>query len=136
MPHVNEEAVYNRGLCYYQAKQFNEALADYLKAQTKMADSISKTFDRELATIYLHISKYDSAIAYYNKSLQSNAKDGYAMYGIACSLLSQEKKEEALNWFEQSFKAKSFKYNDIKDDKFIEPIKRDKKFKELVRKYY
>jgi tetratricopeptide (TPR) repeat protein len=134
--HVIIDAVYNRGLCYYQAKQFDEALADYLKVQPAANDSLSKTFDRELATIYLHISKYDLAIAYFDKSLEKNSEDGYAMYGIACSMLAQENKEEALRWFEKSFRAKSFKYNDIKDDKFIAQIKRDKSFKALVKKYF
>lgn len=130
------DAVYHLGYCNYQLQNYPGALDNYTRSLNLRLDSSINSFNNELGNIYLNLGKYDSAYTYFNKSYTKDNNDGFATFGIAASVLSLGKKDESLTWFEKSFKTKAVKYSDIKKDKIIASIRDDKRFKELLKKYY
>lgn len=127
--------VYSRGNCYYLLKDFASAKKDYLLGLTRKLDTL-KTFNYELGTVYLNLGIYDSAQVFYDKYYHADSSDAYGAYGIASALYLQNKVDEALTWFDKAFQSRTISYAVIKRDKQIEGIRNDKRFKELIRKYY
>jgi tetratricopeptide (TPR) repeat protein len=130
------DAIYLGGYCNYLIHNYANALPYYSKCLNLKIDSASPTFNNELGSIYLNLKKYDSSFFYYNKSYDKNAGDGIACYGIATTKLLQGKKDESLTWFEKSFSLNDPKYAEIKKDKLIADIRDDKRFKQLLKKYF
>ena len=130
------DAVYLRGYCNYQLQNYQLAIADYLKTLELNQHTAIPSFNNEMGNIYLNTGKHDSALVYYNKTYSTDPTNGYAMYGIACSFTLKGNTDDALGWFEKSFQSKAIAYNEIKKDKLLATIKNDKRFKELLKKYY
>ncbi len=129
-------AIYYRGLAYYEAGDYNNALPDYIKYGSATRDSVPNTLQYQLGNIYLNLGRYDSAIVCFQKILSGDQANGSAMYGIGSSLFLKGKKEEALPWFEKSFQTKSIQSADVKKDKLIAGLKNEKDFKALMKKYF
>lgn len=134
--HLFPDALYLRGKSYYSLKQYQPALADYLAAYAQHQDTAVASFNYEAGNIYLNLGKYDSALAFFNKAYAGNATNGLASYGVASSLLLKGNKDEALVWFERSFATHQPGEKEIKRDPLIKGIANDKKFKDLLKKYY
>jgi tetratricopeptide (TPR) repeat protein len=130
------DAIYLQGYSNYEMHNYTAALPNYTRCTELKIDSSKPSFNSELGNIYLNMHKYDSSYFYFNKALSRNAGDGIACYGIATTLLLQGKKEESFVWFEKSFSVKEPTYAEIKKDKLIENIRDDKRFKQLLKKYY
>lgn len=133
--HKLTNAAYYRGLAYYQAGDYNNALTDYLK-YSLVNDSTSHTLQYQLGNIYLNLGRYDSAITCFQNILTSDQANGSAMYGMGASLFLKGKTEEALPWFEKSFQTKTIQSSDVKKDKLIAGLKNEKNFKALMKKYF
>jgi len=129
-------AYYKKAYCAYQLQNYAGALPDYLKALELGLDTLSASFNNELATVYLNTGKYEQAIQFYNKTLQAEANEAAALYGVASSLYLNNKVDEALTWFEKVFQLKTLPYSTVKKDKLIAGIRDDKRFKALIKKYY
>jgi tetratricopeptide (TPR) repeat protein len=132
----NPDAIYSLGYCNYQLQNYPAALNSYSIFLNLKLDISVPSFNNELGRIYLNLGKYDSAYSFFSKSYAKDSTDGTAAYGIATALLSQGKKDDALIWFEKSFRTKPLKNSEIKKDKLIAAIRDDKRFKELMKKYY
>jgi tetratricopeptide (TPR) repeat protein len=134
--HLFSDAVYHRGKSYYADKQYQPALADYLAAYAQHMDTAYASFNYEIGNIYLNSGQYDSAILFFNKAIAKDAGNGYATYGIASSMLLKGNRDEAFVWFEKSFATHMPGEKEIKRDPLIKGIVSDKKFKDLLKKYY
>jgi tetratricopeptide (TPR) repeat protein len=134
--HLFPDATYQRGKSYYSSKQYQPALADYLAAFAQRMDTSNRSFNYEIGNIYLNIGKYDSAIAFFNKAYAKDSANGFASYGVASSLLLKGNRDEAMVWFEKSFATHIPTEKEIKHDPLIKVIVNDKKFKDLLKKYY
>jgi tetratricopeptide (TPR) repeat protein len=128
-------AFYGRGYSFTQVQNWTAALPDYLKTIELELDSAQPGFSNELGRIYLQVAKYDSALLWFQKTIAKNAADQQALYGIASTYYLQNKMDDALTWFETLFKQGGFNFSSIKKDKLIAPIRDDKRFKALQKKY-
>ncbi len=129
------ESYYQRGICRAETEQYKGALDDYQKAIEMKSDLLNAEVESALGYLYLHLGKYDDAITHFNQGLELSPNDGKMLYGIASCLALQNKTDEALKYFEQSFKTKSVTWADIKSDKAVVKLKKNKDFKKLVDLY-
>ncbi len=94
------------------------------------------TFNIELGVIYLNTGKLDSAAFFYRRAYAKDSTNGYASYGIGASLALMGKTDESFPWFERSFQTKTPQLRGDKKDKLLADMRNNKKFKELLKKYY
>lgn len=130
------EAVYKQGFCLYSSGNYPGALPLYLQSQSLHLDTAIRSFDIELGAIYLNTGKYDSAYGIYNRVYQKDSTNGLAAYGIGISLALKGNSDGAIPWFERSFQTKALSYSDIKKDKLVADLRNNKKFKDLLKKYF
>jgi tetratricopeptide (TPR) repeat protein len=130
------DAVYDEGYCNYEARNYPAALPYYSMAIALRLDTVVRTFDLELGDIYLNTGKFDSASHYFRKAWSKDNSNGYASYGIACALALEGKEDESIAWFEKSFQRKQPDYGEIKRDKLLAGMRNNKKFNDLLKKYF
>ena len=130
------DAIYRAGYCNYQLQNYTAALPFYGVALQQRLDTGVGSFNIELGVIYLNTGKLDSAAFFYRKAYQKDSTNGYASYGIGASLALMGKTDESFPWFERSFQTKTPSYGEIKKDKLLAEMRNNKKFKELLKKYY
>ncbi|MDP4213183.1 MAG: tetratricopeptide repeat protein [Bacteroidota bacterium] len=128
-------AYYKRGECRYRLSDFREALGDYTKSYKHYDEIQTPHFIDELGAIYLQLGKTDSAQIFFDKMLKRDSTDADAWYGMGCAYIQQNHKDNALVCFEKAFRSGSIKYSVIRKDPFVTPVKDDKRFKALVKKY-
>ncbi|HXB45545.1 MAG TPA: tetratricopeptide repeat protein, partial [Puia sp.] len=130
------DAIYRKGYCKLQLKNYIDAVQDYSKYKSLHLDSAEHNFDYEFANIYFNLEKYDSALLYYNQAYSKDTTNAHAMYGVASSLFFKSKADEAMVWYEKAFVTKAISKSEIKKDKNYSKLNEDAKFKALVKKYY
>ena len=130
------QAIYKQGYCNYLLQSYDAAVPFYNRALSMQLDSSLTNFNIEFGTVYLNSSKYDSATLFYKKAYNKDTANGYASYGIATVLVMEKKIDESFPWFERSFATKTPTKDEIKHDKLLADFRNNKKFKELLKKYY
>ena len=130
------DAVYKQGHCNYLLQNYTAALPMYVRSLSLHLDTVSTTFNIEMGNVYLNTGKYDSAYYFCQKAYQKDSTNGYASYGIGACLALQGKADESMVWFERSFQTKTPTYGEIKKDKLLGDVRNNKKFKELLKKYF
>lgn len=130
--HKRIDAIYNKGFCYYQLQNWNEALKNYERFRQTGHDTAIKAFEIQLGNIFLNTSKKDSAYKCFYRVYERDTADGVAMYNIGRTLYADGKTDEALIWFDKSFQTKMIAKSDVKKELFWD----DKKFKGLRSKYF
>jgi tetratricopeptide (TPR) repeat protein len=130
------DAVYRQGYCNYEAQNYTAALPLYSRALALQLDTAVKAFDIEIGVIYLNTGKFDSASLFFRKVYVKDSTNGYASYGIASALALEGKADESMAWFEKSFQTKNPSYSEIKRDKLLADMRNNKKFKDLLKKYF
>ena len=130
------DAIYKQGYCSYLQQNYTAALPLYVHSLNLHLDTLSTTFNIEMGNVYMNTGKYDSAYYFCHKAYQKDSTNGYALYGIGSSLALQGKAEESIGWFERSFQTKTPSYGEIKRDKLLGDMRNNKKFKELLKKYF
>jgi tetratricopeptide (TPR) repeat protein len=130
------DAIYREGYCQYMLQNYTAALPFYSRGLGLHLDTAA-SFPAELGIVYLNTGKYDSAYYYCQKAYQRDSTNGLASYGMGSSLALQGKADESIEWFERSFRKRTPSYAEIKRDKLLgEKIRNNKKFKELLKKYF
>ena len=127
-------SIRNRGDCFFQLKDFTNAISDYQKCISIHYDTLKGFYD-ELGTIYLNMGNADSAYKYYHLSISYDSADANASYGLGIALFLKGNLDESLLWFEKAFQKGQISYSRIKHDKYLDGIRENKKFDELVKKY-
>jgi tetratricopeptide (TPR) repeat protein len=129
------DAIYRQGYCNYMLQNYTAALPFYSRSLALHLDTVH-TFPVEIGEVYLNTGKYDSAYYFLHKAYQRDSTNGWASYGIGSSLALQGKADESIVWFERSFRKKTPSYDQIKRDRLLGDIRNNKKFKELLKKYF
>jgi len=132
---VKPDAIYLGGYCNYMLQNYTAALPYYSRSLALHLDTVH-SFPVEIGEVYLNTGKYDSAYFFLHKAYQRDSTNGWASYGIGSSLALQGKAEESIVWFERSFRKKTPSYDQIKRDRLLGDIRNNKKFKELLKKYF
>lgn len=130
------DAVYQQGYCHYVRLNYAAALPFYSRYLGLHPDSVKTSFAIEMGVVYLNTGKYDSAYSFFRKAYQQDSTNGYASYGIGSSLALQRRTDESIAWFERSFRKKTPGYGEIKKDRLLADLRNNKKFKELLKKYF
>ena len=126
---------YVLGRVYFDKKDYEKALPYYSQSLALHLDTIP-SFPEEMGLVYLNTGKYDSAYYFLQKAYQRDSNNGWASYGIGSSLALQGKADESIVWFERSFRKKTPSYDQIKRDRLLGDFRNNKKFKELLKKYF
>jgi tetratricopeptide (TPR) repeat protein len=130
------DAIYKQGYCHYMMQNYTAALPFYSRSLSLHLDTAQPAFNIEMGIVYLNTGKYDSAYLFCQMAFQRDSTNGYASYGIGSSLALQGKADESMAWFERSFQKKTPSYGEIKRDKLLADMRNNKKFKELLKKYF
>lgn len=129
------DAIYREGYCNYMLQNYTVALPFYSRSLALHLDTVP-SFPEEMGQVYLNTGKYDSAYYFLQKAYQRDNNNGWASYGIGSSLALQGKADESIVWFERSFRKKTPNYDQIKRDRLLGDFRNNKKFKELLKKYF
>jgi tetratricopeptide (TPR) repeat protein len=129
------DPLYNRGICFVQSNNFDDALKDYRTIESNKAESRYPGFSDELGNILLEKNLSQDAEKYFHSSLSADSSDAVAQYGIATALVQQKQIDQALIWFEKSFSSGKIKKKKVTSDNLLADIKEDKQFKKLIKKY-
>jgi tetratricopeptide (TPR) repeat protein len=130
------DAVYRQGYCLYMLQNYTAALPLYQRSLALHLDTALPSFPIEMGVVYLNMGKYDSAYYFCQKAYQRDSTNGWASYGIGSSLALQGKADESMAWFERSFRKGTPSYGEIKRDRLLAEMRNNKKFKELLKKYF
>lgn len=124
---------YVLGRAYLDKKEFAQAAAQF----AVYVDTTQPSYLMDMGLVYLNTGKYDSAYYYCQKAWQRDSTNAWASYSIGSSLALQGKADESLVWFERSFQKKTPSYGEIKRDRLLgDNIRNNKKFKDLLKKYF
>lgn len=134
------QTVLRRGMSYYAAGQYNEALSD-LNVPASQPDPGLCGGDcwMTIGLANLYSGKPDTGLPYLAKCLPLPDYKAQAAYATACAYLQKENEAEALVWFEKALQDRVQATVDIRKDKLIDVAKKDyrrsKSFRQLVDKY-
>lgn len=130
------DTYHKRGRANAKLKNYDQALSDYSKAADMNKSLLQNTvYLKEKGFIELNLNTNKEALASFNSVLMNNEQHAEALYGKACALLAMGQEEEAFNLFEDAFKTKGIIWSTIKNDSFLQPIVKNKRFQDLVKKY-
>lgn len=130
------DAFARRGMAYLGKKDYKNAMADLDEAM-KMDTALSKAkFRIELGFLKLRFKEYDAAEVSFNRALDFDAYDARANYGLASTYFYQSKFELSMTYFEQAFRPRKLKFDEIKRDPWMSSILKDKGFKKIQRAYF
>lgn len=88
----NKVAIYNnRGICYYNLRQYNSALADYDKAAQLNPEDAEIYFNK--GRTYKKLDQLGRAIASYDKAIELNPKHAAAYNNLAFLLATAKEKK-------------------------------------------
>ena len=83
----NSYAIIGMGHLNYDFKDYNEALKFWNKIEIKVGDSIDIRVLTSIGNCYRKLKFFDEGIPYFNKALNKQPKNFYALYGLACTQL-------------------------------------------------
>jgi tetratricopeptide (TPR) repeat protein len=132
---LKQDALYNRGICYYQEANYSSALKDYLSLDESTIIQTSPKYHIELGNIYLNNSQADSALVAFEKVIEKDAKNLQALTGKATALFSKSKADESLAVVENIYQNKLTRIKDFENNKLLAGLFNTPKYKELKKKY-
>ena len=129
------EALYQRAQCYVRMGNFSEAFKDLKTIQLAGRQEEFPDFNNDMGHLFLSFNQPDSAFRYFQKE-NGNASDPMSMYGMAIIHLQKNQIDQAFQWLERSLSTKKIPKRILTDDKRIQSMKGDKRYKRLMKKYY
>lgn len=130
------DALYLMANIQYQQLNYPEALTSYQQVMSLGLNDSIPAFDYELGSIYLNTGKPDAALKHLQAAHEKDSSNAGITYALATALYLQGKQDESMTWFEQALKTKQLSSSFIKKDKLIADLRNQKKFKEMMNKYY
>lgn len=130
------DAYARRGMAYLADKDYKNAMADMdeaLKIDTSLGTARIRI---ELGFLKLRFLEYEIAEKHFNKALDFDAYEPRANYGIAAAFFYQSKFELSMTYFEQAFRPRKLKIDEIKKDPWMKEIMKDKNFQRLKKAYF
>ncbi|HTJ10856.1 MAG TPA: tetratricopeptide repeat protein [Dinghuibacter sp.] len=126
----DNSALYPRAMSRMKAASYDGALADLqaLKAG-------GQPYDAMIGAAYVKTNRPDSAIASFQAVLAKDNNDVDALYGMGAASLEKNQKDDALAWFGKAFATGKVHRSQVKEDKTLDPVRDDKAFKALLKKY-
>ena len=132
---VIPEALYLRAQCFVKMNNFSAAFKDLRAIQSAGQQKDFPDFNNDLGHIFLAFNQPDSAVKYFQKE-NGNASDAMSMYGMAIVHLQKNQPDQAFEWLERSLATKKLPKNIPANDKRIQSMKADKRYKKLMKKYF
>ncbi len=114
---------------------YGEAMENYQKFIEFQPHERPASFNYTMGNIYINTGKYDSALTYLVRSLQSDSSNGFILYSMASCIYLQGNTETSLYWFERSFNTNALKRSFVDHDTILGALQEDKKFRDLKKKY-
>jgi tetratricopeptide (TPR) repeat protein len=131
-----EAAFKERAICYKELGEYSAALDDIeaaLSLNSALNEDVELMAQKGLVELYLNRPR--EANKSLDQALRMNESDAWALYGKACALAQQQKIEESLEWFRKAFQTRQIAWAAIKNDPLINPVSKQKAFKNLVKTY-
>lgn len=125
-----------RAFCHKEFEQYDLALEDF-----NTAASLNRNYERDLQFMTqkglteLYLNKRGEAKQSFEQALRLDGTHPWALYGKACTLAQEQKLEESLEWYKKAFQSRQIEWSAIKKDPLLDPISKEKAFKELVKTY-
>lgn len=129
----HEGAYKHRAMCYKEQKQYKQALDDVkavLVINTASNKDVQLLANKGLLELYQ--SDIQEANQSFDQALSLKGDAPWALYGKACALAIQNKLEESLLLYQKAFQTNQIQWSAIKNDPLINPVKKQKAFKNLV----
>jgi tetratricopeptide (TPR) repeat protein len=132
---ILSEAVYLRAQCYVKLDNYAEAYKDFLVVQSAGMQKAFPDFNTDMGHVFVAFNRPDSALQYFEKE-NRNASDPMAMYGTSIAHVQKNQLDQSFQWLEKSMATRKIPWATISKDKRIEPLRGDKRYKKLMKKYY
>lgn len=132
-------AMYYAGYCNYVLGNYPVALQRYQAVQTMGIDKELPDYNVELGYIYANVGKLDSALQVFNRAYQNNQLDAAACFGlgVVTYIKNPADADAYYSWFDKAFQRKKLDKDFVKKNPpLINDLKNEKRYKELVDKYY
>lgn len=127
------EVYRSRAMSYAAMGAPRSALDDieayFLKLDMEEPSAADRLFAGQQA---LGARDWEKAQSFFEPLLEVSDTEGDAAYGMACLTGSQGQLEEALDWIQQAFEAKTWDKNIVRKDKRLGGLLKDKRFKALL----
>jgi tetratricopeptide (TPR) repeat protein len=128
-------AVYQRAQSYVKLNNYAEAYKDYRTIQSAGLQKNFPDLNTEMGHVFLAFNQPDSALKYFEKD-NRNAFDVMSMYGIAIVHAQKSQVDQSFQWLEKSLATGKIPRSVIANDKRIQLLRADKRYKKLMKKYY
>jgi tetratricopeptide (TPR) repeat protein len=131
-----EAAYKERAICNKKLGEYAAALDDIetaLSLNKALHEDVELMAQKGLIELYLNRPR--EANQSLDQALRINESDAWALYGKACALAQQQKIEESLDLFRKAFQTRQIAWATIKNDPLINPVSKQKAFKNLVKTY-
>lgn len=132
---TSAEPLYERAVCRIRLASYDGALSDLQQLRAQGQDVNYPDYTGKVGGVYVKMNRPDSAAAYFQALLAKDQGDADALYGMGAVSLEKNQKDEALAWFGKAFATGKIHRSTVKEDKTLDPIRDDKAFKSLLRKY-
>lgn len=129
------DPLYNRALCNVMLTNYGDALKGYTTILSKNAQANYPGFNTELGNLYLEVNQPDSALKYFDIAV-TDASDPFPMYGKGVAYVQKKQLDEAFSWLAKSFALNKIPKTVVTRDKKLAAIRDDKRYKDLMRKYF
>jgi len=132
-------AVYYAGYCNYVLGNYQLALQRYQAIQLPDIETEAPGFNIELGYIYANLGRLDSALQVFNRAYQYNQLDAAACFGIGAITYMQHpgNADAYYSWFDKAFQRKKLDKDFVKKNPpLIDGLKNEKRYRDLVDKYY
>lgn len=120
------------GMAYKRMKKYSEAAGSLEKAAALASGAGRAAILSDLGTVHAAKEDYDSAISWYEKAIKEAPDFAPARYNLACAYARQGKAAEAVEALRKAVELDPGLLAQAKEDPDFEPIRKDKRFKELV----
>lgn len=121
---------------YIAQLQYPEAEAEIKKGLASFSDSEMAAPLYELyGDIFLAQKQFDLARQQFQNEISSDSNATMGYYKIASTFAAQKDAKQAVVWLERAFQKKFSSFGVLDNDKLFDPIRKDKKFNDLVTRY-
>lgn len=89
----------------------------------------------DLGYVFLAFNQADSALKYFEKE-NRNTSDVMSMYGTAIVHVQKNQRDQVFQWLEKTLATRKLPKATLSKDQRFQPIREDKRYKKLLKKYY
>lgn len=131
-----EAAYKERALSYKALKQYALALKDIKTAQS-LNEALNKDVSHlaQKGLLELYLNEVQEAKQSFDQALRLDGTHGWALYGKAGALAKEQKIDESLRMYRKAFQTQQIEWAAIKNDPLIDPVSKQKAFREMVKTY-